>query len=254
MLAMRILVTNDDGILAPGLLALSQALRPLGEVFVIAPERPRSAVGHAVTLHKPLRLDEVTLADGTRGWAATGTPSDCVSLGLDVLMDGRADLVFSGINDGANLGWDLTYSGTVAAAMEGIILGIPSIAISVATDDKPADFRAAADFAPRIACALRERGIEPGALLNVNVPNLPPERIAGVEVTHQGCTQYDDRIDARKDPRGRPYYWFIGTLRDMPQEPGSDVDAVSRGAISVTPVHLDLTAKHLLPCLREWKL
>src|ERR1041385_19845 len=142
---MRILLTNDDGINAPGIHALKRELDALGEVIIVAPERPRSATGHAITLHKPLRIEEVALPDGSHGWASNGTPSDCVTLGFDVVLEGRVDMVFSGINAGPNLGWDLTYSGTVSAAMEGAILGVPSVAISVARERGPFDFAPAAE-------------------------------------------------------------------------------------------------------------
>lgn len=250
---MRILITNDDGINAPGILALKQALDPLGEVIVIAPERPRSASGHAITLHKPLRIDEVQLLDGSRGWATSGTPSDCVTLGFDVIMEGQADLVFSGINDGPNLGWDLTYSGTVSAAMEGAILGVPSIAISVAGEGKTFDYGPAASFARYLAERVWERGLEPWTLLNVNVPAVPREQIRGVAITHQGRRQYVERIDRRIDPWGRPYYWLCGSLKEDEPDIGSDVHAILSNEISVTPVHLDLTAHHLLDVMRKWE-
>lgn len=251
---MRILLTNDDGIHAPGILALKRALDPLGEVFLIAPERPRSASGHAITLHKPLRLTETLLPDGTTGFACSGTPSDCVTLGYDVVLEGAVNLVFSGINAGANLGFDLTYSGTVSAAMEGAILGVPSVAISVVGESAPFFYDAAAAFAGRLAEQVRDRGIEPFTLLNVNVPNVPQEQLRGVQITHQGRTQYADRVQRRLDPNGRPYYWLAGTLRDDPTDPGSDVHAVMENFLSVTPVHLDLTAPHLLERLRGWSL
>src|ERR1041385_973819 len=166
---MRILLTNDDGINAPGIHALKRELERLGEVIIVAPERPRSATGHAITLHKPLRIEEVDLPDGTRGWASNGTPSDCVTLGFDVILEGRVDIVFSGINAGPNLGWDLTYSGTVSAAMEGAILGVPSIAISVAGMSPSLEYGPAARSALRLAEQVRDNGLEPYTLLNVNV-------------------------------------------------------------------------------------
>ncbi|MGC8667230.1 MAG: 5'/3'-nucleotidase SurE [Chthonomonadales bacterium] len=251
---MRILLTNDDGVNAPGLGALKRALDAIGEVVVVAPERPRSASGHSITLHKPLRITEVDLPGGGKGWASNGTPSDCVTLGFDVVMEGRADLVFSGINAGPNLGWDLTYSGTVSAAMEGAILGVPSVAISVAGDRPPYDYGAAAEFAVRLARSIVQHGLEPWTLLNVNVPAIPRDQIAGVSITHQGRTQYVDRIDRRTDPWGRPYYWLCGNLKEDAPDPGSDVHAVLQGYISVTPVHLDLTAHHLLAELEQWSL
>jgi len=251
---MRILLTNDDGINAPGLHALKRALEPLGEVVVVAPERPRSASGHSITLHKPLRIEEIWLPDGSRGWATNGTPSDCVTLGYDVVMEGRADLVFSGINDGPNLGWDLTYSGTVSAAMEGAILGMPSVSVSIAGDRGPYDYGPAAAFARRLAEVVIEHGLERWTLLNVNVPPVPPEEIQGVAITHQGRRQYVDRIDKRVDPWGRAYYWLCGSLEEDVPNPGSDVHAILENRISVTPVHLDMTATRLLPRLREWNL
>lgn len=254
---MRILLTNDDGIHAPGILAVKNALDALGEVIMVAPERPRSAAGHAITLHKPLRIVPVTLPDGTEGFATNGTPTDCVTLGLEIVMQNRCDLVVSGINAGANLGWDLTYSGTVAAAIEGAVLGISSFAISVVTDHgaKGAiDFGPAAAFAVELAKHIAADPLPPATLLNVNVPHLPQEDLRGVTVTHQGRREYVDRIVAREDPSGRPYYWLAGSIREDVPDPGSDVHAVLERQISVTPVHLDMTAYSLLDRLRSWKL
>jgi len=251
---MRILVTNDDGINAPGILALKQALDPLGEVFVVAPERPRSAAGHAITLHKPLRITKTALLDGSEGWAVSGTPTDAACLGFDVVMEGRADLVFSGINAGPNLGWDVTYSGTVAAAMEAAILGVPAVAISLAGERGTFDYGPSADFARCLGEQIDRHGMEQWTLLNVNVPPVPREEIAGVSITHQGRRQYVDRIDHRVDPWGRDYYWLHGRLHETESDPGSDVHAVLEKRISVTPIHLDLTAPHLMDRLREWDL
>src|SRR5580700_9676766 len=169
---MRILLTNDDGIQAPGILAARDALSTLGDVFVVAPERPRSAAGHAITLHKPLRLTPTPLPNGGLGYAASGTPTDCVTLGYEIVMEGKCDLVVSGINAGANLGWDLTYSGTVAAAIEGAVLGLPAFAISLVItdhDSEPADFRPAADFAARLARRIEADPLPRHTFLNVNV-------------------------------------------------------------------------------------
>lgn len=251
---MRILLTNDDGIYAPGIIALVHSLSPLGEVFLVAPERPQSASGHAITLHKPLRLTETPLPDGTVGWAASGTPTDCVTLGWDVVMDGKVDLVVSGINSGPNLGWDVTYSGTVAAAIEGVILGAPSIAVSVAAEDGPVDYGLAARFTTRLAVEITRNGLDPWTLLNINVPNLPEPDIRGVMVTHQGRRQYVDRIDRRVDPSGKPYYWLRGSLKEELHDENSDVHAVLNGYISVTPIRLDQTAEPMVSKLRDWKL
>jgi 5'-nucleotidase len=254
---MRILLTNDDGIQAPGILAAYGALCALGEVFVIAPERPRSAAGHAITLHKPLRITPTVLPDGGQGYATSGTPTDCVTLGTEIVMEGRCDLVVSGINSGANLGWDLTYSGTVAAAIEGAVLGIPSFAISLVLDvseGQPLDFGPAAACAARIARLMQSDPLPPNTLLNINVPNVPAHQLRPATITHQGRREYVDRIVRREDPSGRPYYWLAGSLREDVPDPGSDVHAVLENRISVTPVHLDMTAYPLLERLREWRI
>lgn len=256
---MRILLTNDDGIHAPGITAARAALLGLGEVWTVAPERPRSAAGHAITLHKPLRLTPVQLADGAEGWASNGTPTDCVTLGYDVLMESRCDLVVSGINSGPNLGWDLTYSGTVSAAMEGAVLNVPSFAVSVALPvggppSAEVDYGPAARITGLVARKLVEEGIPPHMLLNVNVPPVPQAEIAGVSITHQGSREYVDRVVPRIDPSGRPYYWQTGSIREAEHDPDSDVHAILNNRISITPVHLDLTAYSLLEQLRSWNL
>lgn len=261
---MRILITNDDGVHAEGLLTLKRALEPLGEVVVVAPDRPRSACGHSVTLHKPLRLSQVHLADGSTAWAGSGTPSDCVTLAvLEVMRDRRPDLLFSGINQGPNLGWDLTYSGTVSAAMEGVILGIPSVALSVAwrfrrviseEEELPLPairYDAAAEYARRLAQHLERQPLPEHTLLNVNVPNDPPR---GVRVTHQGIRRYPGKLEKRIDPMGRPYFWMGGDDPVDVHEEGSDVEAIRDGYISVTPVQLDLTEYRLVEHYREHPL
>ena len=251
---MRILLTNDDGIHAPGIYALYKTLVEIGDVFLIAPERPRSAAGHAITLHKPLRLTRVNLPGGVSGYGCSGTPSDCVTLGFDAILEGSCDLVVSGINAGANLGWDLTYSGTVAAAIEGAILRVPSMAISVTLESgaETFDFGPAAQFAAQLAVKMVANPLPVNTLLNVNVPAVSAAEIKGVEATHQGKREYIDRIDKREDPTGRPYYWLGGSLREDVPDPGSDVHAVLANRISVTPVHLDMTAYSLLDRVHEW--
>jgi 5'-nucleotidase len=252
---MRILLTNDDGIDAPGIHALIHVLRPLGELFVVAPERPRSASGHSITLHKPLRLTETELPGGIIGWACNGTPTDCATLGYDVVMEQRVDLVISGINAGPNLGWDVTYSGTVSAAMEGAILGAPAIAVSVAGEmDGRFDYSAAAHFTAELAVNVAQHGLEKWTLLNVNVPPVPVHAIRGVRITHQGRRQYVDRVDRRLDPRGRPYYWLAGSLKEETPDEESDVHAVLENCISVTPIQLDLTSYRHLSTVAGWGL
>lgn len=250
---MKILITNDDGIHAQGLLSLFEALSPLGEVIAIAPERPRSACGHAITLHKPLRLRPVEMPGGAPGFATNGTPADCVALGVSDHLGGLPDLVVSGVNLGPNLGVDMSYSGTVAAAMEAAIGGLPSFAVSVASYEAT-DFRPAAQFAHYLAREVVARGLPPGAFLNVNVPAAPVSEIAGLSITRQGRLNYSNRIERRTDPRGGAYYWLTGERIDSSAQPGSDVDAVAHNRVSITPVRLDLTDETLVADLPNWDL
>ncbi len=256
---MKILITNDDGILAPGLIALRAALLrqssfdPLAEVLTIAPERPRSACGHAITLHKPLRLMPVEFPDGGRGFAVNGLPADCVALGVSEHLGGRPDIIISGINQGPNLGVDMTYSGTVAAAREGAICGLPSFAISVASYEA-CDFGPAAEFACNLAQAVLERGLPPGSFLNVNVPPIPSSEIRGVMYTRQSRIRYSNRIERRTDPRGGSYYWLTGDRLDHSGQPDADGEAIEQNHISVTPVRLDVTDETFLAALPNWNL
>ena len=247
---MNILVTNDDGIHSDGLLALRARLLEVGEVMAVAPERPRSATGHAITLHKPLRIHQVRLRDGGVGYSTNGTPSDCVVLGM-IELQPKPDFVVSGINLGPNLGEDLTYSGTVSAAMEATMFDVPAFAISVA-GYQVGDYSGAAEFAAKMVRIITERGLPPNTFLNVNVPDLPPDQMRGVAVTRQGRRRYEGRLDKRSDPRGQPYYWLSGDLLDEQGDPDTDVRALAEGKISITPVQLDLTNHAFLPELRGW--
>jgi 5'-nucleotidase len=241
----RILVSNDDGIHSAGLAALAGALDPLGEVVVVAPDREQSACSHALTLHRPLRIDEVQ----PRRYTVDGTPTDCVNLAVNAILSERPALLVSGINRGANLGDDVTYSGTVSAAMEGTLLGIPSIAISL-LGRGPYDFAPAAAFAARLASWVLARGLPPDTLLNVNVP-ADAEGVAprAVALTRMGRRRYGDAIVEKVDPRGRKYYWIAGDEVPFVAEEGTDFHAVQHGFISVTPIHLDLTNYRTLEAL-----
>jgi 5'-nucleotidase len=233
---MIILVCNDDGIRSEGIQALARAVEALGDVYIVAPDREQSAVSHSLTLHRPLRVDEVA----PRQFAVDGTPTDCVNLAVSGILPGRPGLVLSGINKGANMGDDITYSGTVSAAMEGTLLGIPSIAVSlVARDDF--EFGAAALFAARLATQVIEHPFPVDTLLNVNVPAIPRERMQGFRITRQGKRRYGEALIEKTDPRGKKYYWIGGGELDFIDEPGTDFAAVQEGAISITPIHLDLT-------------
>jgi len=253
---MQILLTNDDGVTAPGLLALVQEIRQLGQVTVLAPDHNWSASGHVKTLERPLRVKEVQLADGTPALTSDGAPSDCVALAILGLLPGKIDLVVSGINPNENLGHDVTYSGTVTAAMEAAIWGIPGIAVSRNSPDSPSetlDYRPAARIARRVAEAVLRNGLPEGILLNVNVPYLPEDQIRGVRITRQGLRVYRDLLVRREDPRGRPYYWIGGEAPTGIHEEGTDFGTLSDGFASVTPLQLDLTAYQVLDQMRDWR-
>ena len=242
------LITNDDGVNAPGLLALARALREIGDVSILAPHRNWSVTGHNKTLHKPLRVWPVSLTDGSEALATDGGPSDCVALAAMGLIQRPIDVVISGINNRPNLGDDITYSGTVAAAMEGAIYGYPAIAISI-DEGEPRHWRTAARIAEKL---LQNEGMPAGTLLNINVPNLPEDQIKGCQVTRLGQRRYHDELVVRHDPNGRPYYWIGGGPPTSVLEPGTDVHALANGYTSVTPLSLDMTHDAFLDTLREW--
>jgi 5'-nucleotidase len=264
----NILLTNDDGAEAPGLRALLQTLKTLGEVTVFAPDHNWSAAGHTKTMHKPLRIDRISLdgspvdakqdgqigapGNGVEAYTTTGAPSDCVALALLGILPQKPDLVISGINQGANLGHDLTYSGTVAAAMEAVIFGLPAVAVSLDSYSSH-DFAFAAQVAAQVVAQVQERGLPPGMFLNVNVPNCAPEEIAGVAITRLGRRVYRDILVQRRDPRGRPYYWIGGEPPSGHLDGGTDIWAVAHGYVSITPIHLDMTAHDLIPVLQDWQ-
>jgi 5'-nucleotidase len=244
-----ILVSNDDGIRAAGIRALEAALAPLGEVWVVAPDREQSAASHSLSLYRPLRVERVD----EHHFAVDGTPTDAVNLAINGIMKQKPDLVVSGINHGGNLGDDITYSGTVSAAMEGTLLGVPSIAVSLVTREQP-DFSAAAAFAARLTRLVSERGMPRDTLLNVNVPGLASSELRGCRVTRQGKRRYGDALVEHLDPRGRKYYWIGGEdLGFIPAE-GTDCTAVAGGYISITPLHLDLTNYASIAAINDLKV
>jgi len=252
---MHILVTNDDGVHAPGLLALAQAMRPLGKVTVLAPERNWSGGGHVKTLERPLRVRETQLADGTPALMSDGAPSDCVALALLGVVTEKVDLVVSGINPHPNFGNDVTYSGTVTAAMEAVIAGVAGVAFSLDSmvgQDK-ADFGPAARVAARLVKRVLESSLPQGVLLNVNIPAVQDAEIKGCILTRQGLRLYHDVLDTRADPRGQPYYWIGGDFPTGVVEDGTDFGAIAAGYVSITPLQLDLTAYKALEKLKDWQ-
>ena len=241
----QILVTNDDGIQAPGLAVLAEALGPLGDVWVYAPDRQQSAVGHGVSLHRPLRVTPFK----DRWFMVDGTPTDCVMLAVRDQLALRPDLVVAGVNPGANLGDDVTYSGTVAGAYEGMLLGINAVAVSDVAYE-PRFMETAGAVACQIAEKILALGLPRDTMLNVNVPDVPLAQLRGVRVTRMGRRHYEDEILRREDPRGRLYYWIGGNAPSRILEPGTDFEAVEQCCVSVTPLHRDVTNHAVIENMR----
>ncbi len=250
---MRILISNDDGIFSNGIQTLTKRLSQEADyqVYVVAPDRERSATGHALTLHDPLRVEEVALPGNAKGaWSTTGTPSDCVKFGISALLPEVPDLIVSGINHGPNLANEILYSGTVSAAMEGAFLKIPSIAVSLAGYGYN-DFSVAAEFIARLLRVLPAMKLPGKTLLNVNVPAVPASEIKGVAVTELGVRLYDDHFDKRMDPRGRVYYWLSGHAVEESREEGTDTWAILNQMISITPIAFNMTNRETLKTLSD---
>jgi 5'-nucleotidase len=246
---MNVLLTNDDGVQAAALRHLQEALAPLGRVFIVAPDRDQSASSHALTLQRPFRIQQ----HGPDVYSVDGTPTDCVVTAFYGLLPQRPDLVISGINQGPNMGEDVFYSGTVAAAIEGSLQGTPAIAASIASRG-PSDFVEPASFIARLVGCLLERGLPRRHLLNVNLPGRPWADVRGVRVTRLGSRVYHDTLVKKVDPRGRDYYWIGGEDPEWEPIEGTDFHAVHAGWISVTPLRLDLTADPVLGELEAWGL
>jgi len=246
---MNILVTNDDGVHAPALTALRAALSDLGRVTIVVPDRDQSATSHSLTLHRPLRIHR----HGDERFSVDGTPTDCVLIAFNGLLDQRPDVVVSGINHGPNMGEDVFYSGTVAAAIEGAMQGVPAIAASLVTRDT-ADFSAPAGFVARLTAEVMRRHLGGKRVLNVNLPHRPWSEVRGVLSTRLGTRVYSDTLIAKTDPRGRAYYWIGGQDPVWEAGEGTDVHAVREGYVSVTPLSLDLTDAEAVSLMRGWNL
>jgi 5'-nucleotidase len=252
---MHLLVTNDDGVTAPGLLVLADELRKSYQVTILAPDRNWSASGHVKTMHRPLRVKEVLLDDGSIALASDGAPSDCVVLAMLGLIPDDIDLVVSGINPNANLGHDVTYSGTVTAAMEAAIWGIHGVAVSLDSPENhlgDLDYGPAARVARKVVDKVIKNQLPSKTVLNVNVPYLADGEIKGYHITRQGLRVYRERLDRRLDPRGRPYYWIGGDAPTGIPEEGTDIGSLASGYVSITPLQLDLTAGDMLDSLQGW--
>jgi len=245
----KILVTNDDGIFSEGIKALTESLRPLGEIWVVAPDGERNAISHALTLHRPLRIVELSHCH----YAVNGTPSDCINMGVNFILKEKPGLIASGINKGGNLGDDINYSGTVAAAVEGALMGIPSFAISLVAE-KAFNFKPAADFALRLARLIIKKGLPARTLLNVNVPDTRGKKINQYKITRQGRSTHNNTIEEKTDPRGAKYYWIGRKDEGFEDDDASDLKAISQRLISITPLQVDLTHYPSFKTLLKWDL
>lgn len=250
---LHILVSNDDGIDAPGLYALVQEVKKIADVTVVAPDKQQSAVGHAITVNYPLRVVPFRKNGEFFGYAVEGTPADAVKLGVRFLTKVKPDILLSGINHGSNTAINIIYSGTVSAATEGTILGIPSIAISLTTYEE-ADFTYAARFAARLALLVVTNGLPEGTLLNVNVPAVPEKQIRGIRVTKQGTSKWDDTFDVRRDPANREYYWLTGKMIVTDTDLDADQVAIRNNVVSVTPIHYELTDRRTAELMKAWNI
>jgi 5'-nucleotidase len=248
---MHVLISNDDGIAAPGIHALVKEIRKMADVTVVAPDKQQSAAGHSITMNYPLRMVPFQRDGELFGYAVDGTPADAVKLGVRFLLKEKPDLVISGINHGSNTAVNILYSGTVSAATEGTVLGIPSFAVSLTTYDEP-DFSYAARFSARLAAIVAQNGLPPGTLLNVNVPAVPELEIAGVRITRQGESSWEDKFDVRRDPANREYFWLTGKMRITDVDPGTDQVAVRDRFVSITPIRYDLTDNAMMERLKSW--
>lgn len=236
-----ILITNDDGITAPGIKSLVEAARPLGKVVVVAPDKPQSGMGHAITIGTPLRMNKVDMFEGVEAWQTSGTPVDCVKLAVDKILHRKPDICLSGINHGANHSINVIYSGTMSAAMEASIESIPSIGFSLLDYRFEADFSAARHYAHLIVKAILKEKVDKHLLLNVNFPSIPLEEIKGVKICKQAYAKYVEDFDERKDPQGKKYYWLTGEFVNFDKSKDTDVWALQNNYVSVVPVQFDLT-------------
>lgn len=250
---LNILISNDDGIDAPGIYSLAQSLKKIGNVTIVAPDKQRSAVGHAITMNYPLRVRKFFKDSNFFGYAVDGTPADCVKIAVRTILKEKPDLLISGINHGSNTAINIIYSGTVSAATEGTILGIPSIAVSLTTYDKP-DFSFASKFSRKLAELVIKKGLPKDTLLNVNIPPLKEKEIRGIRITRQGKSRWDDTFDVRKDPNNKEYYWLTGKLEILDISEEADIIAIFNKYISITPIHFDLTDYKTLPLIKSWKV
>ena len=236
-----ILITNDDGITAPGIRALVEAVKDLGQVIVVAPDSPQSGMGHAITIGSPLRLDKIDIFEGIESWQCSGTPADCVKLAKDKILHAKADICLSGINHGANHSINVIYSGTMSAAMEAAIEGVPSIGFSLCDYRFNADFTLAKTVVHELAKRMLAQPMPEHTLLNVNIPHVSAAAYRGMKICRQAYAKWEEDFDHRVDPRGKDYYWMVGKFLNMDKNDGTDVAALADGYASIVPIKIDFT-------------
>ncbi len=249
-----ILITNDDGINAPGLRYLIETIRPLGDILIIAPDKPQSAMGHAVTIQSPLRIQTITNTTGYQEYSCNGTPADCVKLGEKVILRGKPDLIVSGINHGSNASINILYSGTMAAVIEGAMENVPSIGFSLNDYMHDADFSHCGKIITSVATKVLANGLPDGICLNVNIPALNGSPINGIRVTRQAKAYWHENFDERKDPHKRDYYWLRGDFVNLEDGEDNDHWAINNNYVSIVPVQIDLTAHHMIKEINDWNL
>jgi 5'-nucleotidase len=250
-----ILITNDDGITAPGIRNLVEAVKDLGKITVVAPDKPQSGMGHAITIGHPLRMNKIEMIEGVQCWQTSGTPVDCVKLAVDKILHRKPDLCLSGINHGANHSINVIYSGTMSAAMEASIESIPSIGFSLLNYSYEADFEAARYYVRKIVSSLLKKKLDKHLLLNVNIPSIPIELIKGVKVCRQAYAKYQEDFKERKDPQGKKYYWLTGAFVNFDKGKDTDVWALDNNYVSVVPIQFDLTnTKMKMELEKNWKI
>lgn len=249
-----IIVTNDDGITAPGIKALIEVAGNYGEIVIIAPDKPQSGVGHAITLSSTLRINKVKVIDDLEGYSCSGTPVDCIKLAVNEIIPRKPDLIVSGINHGSNCSINVIYSGTMSAAIEGVLEGIPSIGFSLLDYSIEADFSAAKKVAGRIIESVIKNKLPKNTCLNVNIPKLSEEEIMGIKICRQANANWEEKFDKRIDPSGREYYWLTGEFKNYDEGTDTDVCALSNNYVSVVPTQVDLTAYNAIETLKKWKM
>lgn len=246
-----ILVTNDDGVMAPGIRALVEVAAEMGDAVVVAPDKPQSGMGHAITINATLRVNKIGKQNGTNFYSTSGTPVDCVKLAVHEILNKKPDLIVSGVNHGSNASTNVIYSGTMSAAIEGCLEGFPSIGFSLLNESIDADFEPAKVYAKKIMKVVLENGLEKGVCLNVNIPNLSTREIEGIKLCRQADAKWSEKFDKRKDPGGKPYYWLTGAFENHDSGEDTDIHALQNNCVSVVPVQYDLTAYSSMKSLEK---